>query len=98
MSHIAQERFHKGESSLISIDFLDGFHVAKLQQRLPASFDGREAGSKVLGRLHGDVLFEFGPQEFLVPRGRRPRGQRGGRTASESSFPFAFEASATELT
>ena len=75
MSHIAQERFHKGESSLISIDFLDGLHVAKLQQRLPASFDGREAGPKVVRRLHRDVFFEFGSQELLVPRGRRPRDQ-----------------------
>src|SRR5262245_32845507 len=68
MSRIAQERFHEGKSSLISIEFLDGFHTAKLQQRLTASFDRREAGSKILGRLHGDVLVELSPQTFLVAR------------------------------
>ena len=69
------ERFDERESSLVAVGVLDGFHAAKLQQRLPASFDRREASSKVLCRLHGDVFFEFGSQEFLVPRGRRPRRQ-----------------------
>jgi hypothetical protein len=75
MSHIAQERFHKGESSLISIDFLDGIHVAKLQESLPTGFDGRHASPKIVCCLHGNVIIDFGPQDFLVPRGRRPRGQ-----------------------
>src|SRR6185295_4162234 len=72
VARIAQERFHKGKSSLISIGFLDGFHAAKLQQRLSASFDGREAGSKILGGLHRNVLFEFSAQSFLVSSERRP--------------------------
>ena len=75
VARIAEECFRKRESSLIAIDLLDGFHVAKLQQRLPTGFDGRQAGSKILGRLHGDVFVDFGPQDVFVPGRRRPRGQ-----------------------
>jgi hypothetical protein len=46
MARIAQERFHKGESSLIAIVLFDGFYAAELEQRLPASFDRRKAGSR----------------------------------------------------
>jgi phosphinothricin acetyltransferase len=47
-------------------------HLAKLQQRLPARFDWRQTGSQVLRCLHGDVFFDFGPQDFFVPRRRHP--------------------------
>ena len=72
MAHIAQERFHKRESSLISIAFLDDIHVAKLQERLPSCLDGRHTSPKVVCRLQGNVIVDFGPQVVLVPRGRRP--------------------------
>src|SRR5262245_18440388 len=75
MSHIAQERFHKRESSLIAIDFLGGLHVPKLQESLPSGFDGRHSRPKVVCRLPGNVIVDFCPQDFLVARGRRPGGQ-----------------------
>jgi hypothetical protein len=53
---------------LVTVRFLDGFDAAELQHRLTASFDGRQASSKIVCRLHGDVFFDFGPQEFLVRR------------------------------
>jgi hypothetical protein len=64
-----------GEASLISIELLDDIHVAKLQERLPSCRDGRHTSPKVVCRLQGNVIADFGPQEVLVPRGRRPRDQ-----------------------
>ena len=82
-----------GSPSLVAIDFLDGFHVAKLQQRLPPRFDGRQATSKVLCRLHGDVFVDFRPQEFFVPRGRCPRHQPAEETPQRLHFrSWAFAA------
>src|SRR5579862_3624007 len=66
MPHIAQERFHERESSLVAIAILDGFHVAELEQSLTPGFDGRQPGSQILGGLHGDVFFDFGSQDFFV--------------------------------
>ena len=68
MPRITQERLEERESSLVPIGFLDGFYVAELQQSLPTGFNRRQASSKILCRLHGDVVFDFGPQEFFVPR------------------------------
>src|SRR5262245_57529263 len=73
MARIRDERFEKRESSLVSIDLLDGFLVAEFQQRQPSSFDRRQAGSNVLGGLHRDVLVDFRLQELFVPRRRGPR-------------------------
>jgi hypothetical protein len=68
MSHVAQECFEEGETSLISIELLDDIHVAKLQERVPSCFDGRHAGAKIVSGLQRDVIVDFGPQEILVAR------------------------------
>jgi hypothetical protein len=75
MARIGQKRFDQRQSSLVSISFFDGFDAAELQPSVPPGFEGREAGAKIFGRLHSDVFFDFGPQDFFVPRGRRPRSQ-----------------------
>ena len=75
MARIGQDRLDEGKSSLVAIAILDGFHAAKLQQCLAPRFDERQAGPNVLFRLHRNVFFEFGPQEFFVPRRRHPRCQ-----------------------
>ena len=83
---ILYQSFQKREPSLISIAFLDRFHGSELQRGLTARLCGRQTGAKILGGLHGEMFFNFGPQAVFILLASGPGSQAVEEAAQGSHW------------